>query len=166
MTSRLWRHLPNDSRCHRIFPSWNMKDMESQMWVQHLVIFTIEKYHCSFYILNLHVTFNKQKPYRSFLVIPDTISNENRWVIVTSSIHEPLAILMLYWPIILTLFLWTLSSQWHCQPGTFQPGGSSSLHFSQCTASFSWWNRNWPLIRSGLEWFVLPQRHSIRGALI
>ena len=58
--------------------------------------------------------------------------------IVTSSIHEPLVIVTSHWPIILTLFLWTLSSQWLCQPGTFQPGGSSSLHFSQCITSFSW----------------------------
>ena len=57
-------------------------------------------------ILNLHATINKRKPYRSFKVVPDTIWNENRWVVVTSSIHEPPAIVTSYWPIILTLFLW------------------------------------------------------------
>ena len=89
-------------------------------------------------ILNLRVAVNKRKSHRSFQVAPDTISNENRWVIVTSSIHEPLATLTSYWPIILTLFMWRLSSDWRCQPGTFQHGGSSSRHLLQCIASFSW----------------------------
>ena len=115
-------------------------------------------------ILNLHVTLNKRKPYHSLLVVPDTISNENRWVIVMWSLHEPLAIVTSYRPIILTLFLWTLLSQRCCQPGTFQSSGSSQLHYSQCFASFSRYNRNWPIIRSALSWFVLPQRHSTRGA--
>ena len=81
-------------------------------------------------IFNICVTLDKWKPYRSFLVIPEKISNENRWVVVTSLRHEPLAIVTSYWPIILTRFLWTLSSQWHCQPGTFQPCGSSLLHLA------------------------------------
>ena len=41
----------------------------------------------------------------------------------------------------------------------FQHGGSSSWSsqdLSLCIASFSWLNRNWPLIRSALSWFVLP----------
>ena len=44
------------------------------------------------------------------------------WVdeIVTSSICEPLAIVTSHWSIILTLYLWSLSSsQWRCQPGRF-----------------------------------------------
>ena len=46
------------------------------------------------------------------------ISNVNSSAIVTSSICEPLAIVTSHWSIILTLYLWTLSSsQWRCQPG-------------------------------------------------
>ena len=104
-------------------------------------------------IFNLHVAVNKRKSYRSYLVFAlNTISNENRWVIVTSSIHEPVATVTSYWPIILTLFLWTASSEWRCQPGTFQHGGSLSRYLSQCIASFSCYNRNWSLIRSALSW--------------
>ena len=48
------------------------------------------------------------------------ISNVNSSAIVTSSICEPLAIVTSHWSIILTLYLWTLStSQWRCQPGRF-----------------------------------------------
>ena len=48
------------------------------------------------------------------------ISNVNSLAIVTSSISEPLAIVTSPWPIVLTLYLWTLSSsQWRCQPGCF-----------------------------------------------
>ena len=47
-------------------------------------------------ILNFHVTLNKWKPYHSFLVAPNTISNENMRAIVTSSIHDPLAIMTPY----------------------------------------------------------------------
>ena len=48
------------------------------------------------------------------------ISNVNSWAIVTSSICEPLAIVTSHWSIILTLYLWRLSSpQWRCQPGRF-----------------------------------------------
>ena len=48
------------------------------------------------------------------------ISNVNSSAIVTSSICEPLAIVTSRWSIILTLYLWTLSSsQWRCQPGRF-----------------------------------------------
>ena len=48
------------------------------------------------------------------------ISNVNSLAIVTSSICEPLATVMSHWSIILTLYLWTLSSsQWRCQPGRF-----------------------------------------------
>ena len=48
------------------------------------------------------------------------ISNVNSLAIVTSSICEPLAIVTPHWFIILTLYLWTLSSsQWCCQPGRF-----------------------------------------------
>ena len=140
---------------------------------------------------------------------------------MTSSICEPLGIVTSHWSIILTLYLWTLSSsQWRYQPGrfsmaahrhdrrgiyrcvllrfrgrieidhlyglpcrglcchprrsargdafiitmalsarAFQHGGSSSWSsrdLSLCIASFSWENRNWPLIRSALSWFVLP----------
>ena len=39
---------------------------------------------------------------------------------MTSSICEPRAIVTSHWPIILTLYLWALSStQWRCQPGRF-----------------------------------------------
>ena len=85
-------------------------------------------------ISNLLVTSDKWKSYRPLLVAPDTISNENMWVIMTPSIHEPLVIVTSCWPMILSLFLWTLPSQWRCQPGTFQHGGSSWLHVSQCIA--------------------------------
>ena len=48
------------------------------------------------------------------------ISNVNSWAIVTSSICEPIGIVTSHWSIILTLFLWTLSSsQRRCQPGRF-----------------------------------------------
>ena len=48
------------------------------------------------------------------------ISNVKSLAIVTSSICEPLAIVTSHWSIILTLYLWTLSSsQWRCQPGRF-----------------------------------------------
>ena len=48
------------------------------------------------------------------------ISNVNNLAIVTSSICEPRAIVTSHWPIVLTLYLWTLSSsQWRCQPGRF-----------------------------------------------
>ena len=48
------------------------------------------------------------------------ISNVNSLAIVTSSICEPLAIVTSHWSIILTLYLWTLSSsQWRRQPGLF-----------------------------------------------
>ena len=48
------------------------------------------------------------------------ISNVNSSAIVTSSICEPLAIVRQLVSIILTLYLWTLSSsQWRCQPGCF-----------------------------------------------
>ena len=44
----------------------------------------------------------------------------NSLAIVTSSICEPLAMVTSHWSIILTLYLWTLSSpQWHCQPRRF-----------------------------------------------
>ena len=70
--------------------------------------------------MNLHVVLNKRKPYRSFLAAPDMISNVNSLAIVTSSICEPPAIGTSHWSIILTLYLWTLSSpQWRCQPGRF-----------------------------------------------
>ena len=48
------------------------------------------------------------------------ISNVNSLAIVTSSICKPRAIVMSHWSIVLTLYLWTLSSsQWRCQPGRF-----------------------------------------------
>ena len=48
------------------------------------------------------------------------ISNVNSLAIVTSSICKPRAIVMSHRSIVLTLYLWTLSSsQWHCQPGRF-----------------------------------------------
>ena len=48
------------------------------------------------------------------------ISNVNSLAIVTSSICEPRTIVTSHWSIVLTLYLWTLSSsQWHCQPGRF-----------------------------------------------
>ena len=71
-------------------------------------------------LLNLHVVLDKRKPYRPFLAAPDMISNFNSSAIVTSSICEPLAIVTSRWSIILTLYLWTLSSsQWRCPPGRF-----------------------------------------------
>ena len=63
---------------------------------------------------------DKRKSYHSFIGTPDMISNVNSLAIVTSSICEPLAIVTSHWSIILTLYLWTLSSsQWRCQPGRF-----------------------------------------------
>ena len=48
------------------------------------------------------------------------ISNVNSLTIVTSSICELQVIVMSHWTIILTLYLWMLSSsQWRCQPGCF-----------------------------------------------
>ena len=48
------------------------------------------------------------------------ISNVNSLSIVTSSICETRAIVTSHWSIILTLYLWMLSSsQWRCQPGRF-----------------------------------------------
>ena len=48
------------------------------------------------------------------------ISNVNSLAIVTSSICETPAIVTSHWSIILTLYLWALSSpQWRCQPGRF-----------------------------------------------
>ena len=48
------------------------------------------------------------------------ISNVNSLAIVTSSICKPRAIVMSHRSIVLTLYLWTLSSsQWRCQPGRF-----------------------------------------------
>ena len=48
------------------------------------------------------------------------ISNVNSLAIVTSSMCESLPIVTSHWSIVLTLYLWTLSSsQWRCQPGRF-----------------------------------------------
>ena len=48
------------------------------------------------------------------------ISNVNSLAIVTSSICKPRAIVTSHRSIVLTLYLWTLSSsQWRCQPGRF-----------------------------------------------
>ena len=70
--------------------------------------------------LNLHIVLHKRKPYRSFLAAPDMISNVNSLAIVTSSICKPRDIVMSHRSIVLTLYLWTLSSsQWRCQPGRF-----------------------------------------------
>ena len=70
--------------------------------------------------LNLHIVLHKRIPYRSFLAAPDMISNVNSLAIVTSSICKPRAIVMSHRSIVLTLYLWTLSSsQWRCQPGRF-----------------------------------------------
>ena len=73
VTSKLWPHLPNASRLRRIFLSCNWKTWNSASgyilhWQMPLVI-------C---IFNHQLTINKRKPYRSFPVVPDTISNENR----------------------------------------------------------------------------------------
>ena len=47
-------------------------------------------------------------------------TNINSYAIATSSICEPLDIVTSRWSIVLTLYLWTLSSsQWRCQPGRF-----------------------------------------------
>ena len=70
--------------------------------------------------LNLHIVLHERKPCRSFLAAPDMISNVNSLAIVTSSICKPRAIVMSHRSIVLTLYLWTLSSsQWRCQPGRF-----------------------------------------------
>ena len=71
------------------------------------MVFTIEKYLLIF-ILKLHVALNKRKIKPFIPSRPHTIWHENRWVIVTSLSHEPLALVTSFWPIILTLFLWTL----------------------------------------------------------
>ena len=47
------------------------------------------------------------------------ISNVDSLAIGMSSIREPLAIVPSHWSTILTLYLWTLSSRWRCQPGYF-----------------------------------------------
>ena len=66
------------------------------------------------------MALDKRKPYRSCLAAPDMISNFNSLAIVTSSTCEPWAIVTSHWSIVLTLYLWTLSSsQWRCQPGRF-----------------------------------------------
>ena len=70
--------------------------------------------------LNLHVVLDKRKPYSSFPVAPDMISNVNSLAILTSSICEPIDIVTSHWSIVLTLYLWWLSSsRWRCQPGRF-----------------------------------------------
>ena len=74
------------------------------------------------------------KPYLSFLATLDMISNVNSWAIVMSSIWELLAIVTSHWSIILTLFLWSLSSsQWHCQPWHFNMvAHRHDCHWSYC----------------------------------
>ena len=84
------------------------------------MIFTIVKYHFSFALESSRSLRYKRKSYRSFLAAPGMISNVNSLAIVTSSICKPLAIVTSHGSIILTLYLWTISSsQWRCQQGRF-----------------------------------------------
>ena len=99
-----------------------------------------------------------KKPYHSFLAAPHMISNVNSLAIVTSSICEPRAIVTSPWPIVLTLYLWTLSSsRWRCQPGRF----SMVAHrhdrrgIYRCVL-LRFHGRIEIDIRSALSWFVLP----------
>ena len=87
---------------------------------------------------------------------------------MTSSTREPLAIVTSHWSIILTLYLWTLSSsQWCCQPGRFSMAAHRHdrggiyrcvlLHFrGRIEIDHSY----------GLRWSGLccHSRHSTRGA--
>ena len=74
------------------------------------------------------------------------ISNANSLAIVTSSICEPLAIVTSHWFIILTLYLWTLSSsQLRCQPGRFIVMIIAGFIVEYCFA------------------FVVEKKHSTRG---
>ena len=52
---------------------WNLKNMAPRMWVQPLVIFTIEKYKRLF-IMWASVSLNKPKSWQSAPVVSDTIS--------------------------------------------------------------------------------------------
>ena len=96
------------------------------------------------------------------------ISNVNSLAIVTSSMCEPLAIVTSHWYIVLTRYLWTLSSsQWRCQPGRF----SMAAHRHDCHGIY-----RCELLRFrgrieidhsyGLRWRGLccHSRHSSRGA--
>ena len=75
-------HRSTEFFCHETGKTWNYRHEINLWWYWPLYV-------C---ILNLHVTLSKWKSYHWFLVTPDTISNENRWVIGTSSIHVQLAI--------------------------------------------------------------------------
>ena len=118
-------HGSAESFCHETWKKNGISDMNS---ISDDIHYWIPLFNC---ILNLHLALNKRKSYRSFLVPPPPPPpppiqfQMKTGVIVTSSIHEPLAVVT-YWPTILTLFLWTLPSKLRCQPGTFQRGGSSS----------------------------------------
>ena len=94
------------ARLRRIFVSWYFRNLESRTDVSStsgdIHNWKIQLFIC---ILNIHATFNQQKSHRSIIFAPDTNSNENTQVILTSSIHEPLDITTSCWPIILALFL-------------------------------------------------------------
>ena len=67
---------------------------------QLLTIFSIDKYYCSFVMwtfvwpwMNKNHTVHPQ-------ALPIKIQNVNSWAIVTSSKHEPLAVIASYWPMI------------------------------------------------------------------